>query len=82
MKSADQLRVLAILDKTIPAEGKVEWKDIVKAVSAEMKIGNWMDVRGVLQFMKDGDMIIRHPDIMIEAYTKAPNPKKTAKDFL
>jgi hypothetical protein len=70
MKAADQHRVLEILDKVIPVEGNIEWKSIVKSVSAEMKITNWMDVRGILQYMISNKIIKRHPDVTIEAYTK------------
>jgi len=64
-------------DKTrLYIELAIQWKDIVKAVSTEMKIANWMDVRGVLRFIKDNKMILRDPDIMTEAYTRHPTQRK------
>lgn len=71
MKATDQHKVLAILDKTIPAEGSVEWKDIVAAVGAEVKVKNWLDVRGILQYMMSQKTVVRLPSVHTEAYSKA-----------
>jgi hypothetical protein len=63
-----QHQVLAILTKTITAE-PTPWKKIVEAVSAEMTIKNWLDVRGVLQYMINNNMVKRVASVHVEDYT-------------
>lgn len=70
MKIADQNKVLEILSNIIPAEGQIEWKDIMEAVSKEVTVKNWLKVRGVLQYLINTKCVCRTPSVHIEAYTK------------
>lgn len=69
MKAADQHKVLHILQETITTE-PVAWQAIIEAVSKDMKVKNWLDVRGVLQYMLDQKMIARVQSVMVEEYYK------------
>lgn len=68
-----QHQCLAILRHTIGAE-PVSWADIVKAVSVEMTIRNWMDVRDVLQYALERGEIERLPSVQVEQYRRTEPP--------
>lgn len=67
MNASQQEQCLNILKKVITPAG-IEWQGIVKAVSAEMVIKNWLEVRGVLQGMRDRGEVTKKPDIFVELY--------------
>lgn len=67
MKASEQKQCLNILQAVITPVG-IEWHDIVKAVEAEMVIKNWLDVRGVMQGMRDRGEITKNPNFHIEMY--------------
>lgn len=47
----------------------VEWSMIVRAVSSEYTVSNWMTVRAALQAMSDAGLIKRTDNIQKEEYT-------------
>lgn len=67
MKASQQQQCLNILQTVITPAG-IEWQDIVKAVSADMVVKNWLYVRGVMQGMLDRGEITRKPDVFVELY--------------
>jgi Fe2+ or Zn2+ uptake regulation protein len=69
MKTTDQHKVLHILQETITTE-PVAWQVIVEAVKKQITIKNWLDVRGVLQYMLDQKMIARVNSVTFEEYYK------------
>jgi len=70
LSRADVDRVYEVLDEVITRRG-TGWKEIVRAVKASgVKVGNWLDVRGVLQWMMNEGEIERTPDIRTETYVK------------
>jgi len=83
MSQKEMQAVLDVIEKTVGRRG-AEWKQIVKAVKAEgIEVKNWLDVRGVLQWMINEEMIVREPDIRKERYVKASvNVAADMKDFM
>lgn len=64
MKRADRERVLKVLFVLFKGNAgrTLDWDDIMGAVKADgMKIKNWLDVRGVLQFFMDQGLVVRVP---------------------
>jgi hypothetical protein len=50
--------------------GTCAWSDIVKSVEdAKIPVKNWMDVRGVLQWMLNEKIIVRIKDVHKEQYS-------------
>lgn len=50
--------------------GLCEWDDIINSVNqAKIPVKNWMDVRGVLQWMINQKMVVRIKNVHIEQYT-------------
>ena len=75
MNAANQHKVLAILQAIIVDETGTEatsWQEIVKVVGAEIKVKNWLDVRGIIQYMLNNKMIARVNNVHVEAYYKLP----------
>ena len=70
MNVKQQHQCLAILDATI-GESPVKWALIREAVSQQMTIENWLDVRGVLQWGINDGRFKRIPDVHVEAYQRA-----------
>jgi len=51
-------------------DGLCEWDDIINSVNqAKIPVKNWMDVRGVLQWMINQKMVVRIKNVHIEQYT-------------
>ena len=51
-------------------DGLCEWDDIINSVNqAKIPVKNWMDVRGVLQWMINQKMVVRIKNVYIEQYT-------------
>lgn len=49
--------------------GKALWSDMMNAVkAAKIKVVNWLDVRGVLQFMINEKLIVRTKNVSKEEY--------------
>ncbi|KWH27656.1 hypothetical protein WL99_20090 [Burkholderia cepacia] len=69
MNVKEQHRCLAILDATI-GETPVKWAAIRDAVSQQMTIANWLDVRGVLQWAINDGRFERVRDVHVEAYQR------------
>ena len=67
MNASQREQCLTILKKVITPAG-IEWQGIVKAVSAEMVIKSWLEVRGVMQGMRDRGEVTRKPDVYVELY--------------
>lgn len=69
MNLKNQNKCLVILRNTILDE-PTHWQTIMNAVSKEMVIKNWLDVRGVLQWMLNQGEIRRINDVHTERYIK------------
>jgi hypothetical protein len=68
MTDAEHDKVYETLVDVITPEG-VHWKDIVAAVNASgVRVKNWLEVRGIIQWMKDNAVIKRTDDIHVEVY--------------
>jgi hypothetical protein len=51
------------------SNGSCEWSDIVQSVEdAKIPVKNWMEVRGVLQWMRNEKIIARVKDVHKEQY--------------
>ena len=56
--------------QTALRNGTCTWSDIVKSVEdAKIPVKNWMDVRGVMQWMINEKIIVRIKDIHTEQYS-------------
>jgi len=64
-----QTQVLTILHKSITAT-PVDWEALMSAVKSEVQIKNWLDVRGVLQFLIDQKVVMRIDRADVEQYVK------------
>lgn len=62
--------IFSVLDKTIKSGQETSWQEIVASISNEMSIGNWLKVRGVLQWMINEQMIKRTDSIHVEHYVR------------
>jgi hypothetical protein len=61
-------KIFNAIQKAI-SNGSCEWSDIVQSVEdAKIPIKNWMDVRGVLQWMRNEKIIARVKDVHKEQY--------------
>lgn len=69
MSPTNQHKVLAILTETI-TDRPTDWSDIMTAVSARMKIRNWLAVRGVLQYMINQGSVRRTGSVHVETYVR------------
>lgn len=67
MNQAQRQKVFVILTRVITVK-PIDWKDMMVAVSAEMTVKNWLDVRGVLQWMLNQNLIERLPSVYVEQY--------------
>jgi hypothetical protein len=51
-------------------DGISDWDDIINSVNqAKIPVKNWMDVRGVLQWMINQKMVVRIKNVHEEKYT-------------
>lgn len=74
MNHKKQHQCLAILRATIGTE-PVDWKDIVKAVEAEMTVKNW------LQYARNRGEFERLPSVHVEQYRRVePTPPAPADE--
>ena len=71
MSHKRNVQIDSIITKTMASKEQTSWAEIMEAVSAEMKIKNWMEVRGILQFQITEGEIKRTDCIKTEAYIKA-----------
>ena len=55
------------LEEIITING-IEWKDIVSEIEKITKVKNWLIVRGIIQDLKDENIIVRDDNIMKEIY--------------
>ena len=60
-------KIYGMLQNLITKDG-IGWSKIVEEISKEMKIKNWMLVRGIVQYMMDKKEIKRTDDITKEFY--------------
>jgi len=60
-------KILDGLTKILEEENKIEWKFVVENLGFS---GNWLKVRGVIQFMLDETIIKRTQDLKTETYLK------------
>ena len=60
-------KIKNILLEIITTNG-IEWKDIVSAIEKRIKVNNWLIVRGVIQELKNDNIIIRDDNVMKEIY--------------
>jgi hypothetical protein len=49
---------------------QAEWHQIVAAVREHFEVKDWVQIRKVLQYLLNNNMIKRDPDIMIENFLK------------
>ncbi len=71
-------KIYEVLERTIHSFFEpTEWSTIASAVSKELVVKNWLEVRGVLQFMIDAGMVERTQNVHVEAYVKTvPSAKE------
>ena len=62
----DQTAATVILLR-ISAKGG-QWEDMVREISAEFAVNNWLDVRALLSLAIEHGEIIRDPNVRIERY--------------
>ena len=56
--------------QTALRNGTCTWSDIMQAVTdAKISVKNWMDVRGVLQFMINEKIVVRIKNVNKEQYS-------------
>jgi len=61
-------KIFNAIQKAI-SNGSCEWSDIVQSVEdAKIPVKNWMEVRGVLQWMRNEKIIARVKDVHKEQY--------------
>jgi hypothetical protein len=61
-------KIFNAIQKAI-SNGSCEWSDIVQSVEdAKIPVKNWMEVRGVLQWMRNEKIIVRVKDVHKEQY--------------
>ena len=63
-------KIDSIITDTCSKKEITLWSDIVEAISSQMDINNWMEVRGVLQFQIDEGEIAKTSNIFEEEYIK------------
>jgi len=64
-------RVAEIILDLAKAGSGVLWQDLGKAIKAEFTVANWLDVRSVVQFLKDSGQIKRTDNIHEERFVGA-----------
>jgi hypothetical protein len=69
MTNAKANKILDIIFKVVTKSPKGgTWQEIMDAVSAKYKIKDWMEVRGLIQWMKDEKIIVKTKDVYTETY--------------
>lgn len=64
--SATMLRMIAM--------GNGEWRGIVEEVRKDFDVKNWIDVRRVLQLLRDSGTVKRTEDVYKEVYVLGREP--------